>query len=78
MEKSNPKPLSGQITDAKTAGVSDWFYTQRGDVYGPVSAADLCAAAHLGFIGPEDLVRRGDKSDWVFARAIPGLFARGS
>lgn len=55
-------------------GYSAWFYVQRGEIYGPVSSADLCAAAHLGFLGPDDMVRRSDKTNWVAARAVHGLF----
>ena len=51
-----------------------WFYTQRGETYGPVSATDLRAAAHLGFLGPDDLVCRKDCETWVAARNIYGLF----
>lgn len=63
-------------SDAPTEanGHSAWFYVQRGEIYGPVSSADLCAAAHLGFLGPDDMVRRSDKTDWVAARAVHGLF----
>lgn len=50
-----------------------WFYIQHGETYGPVSSADLRAAAHLGFIGPDDLVRRCDRSDWVAAHTLRGL-----
>lgn len=59
---------------AAANGTSAWFYIQRGEVYGPASAADLCAAAHLGFLGPDDMVRRPDKSGWVATRAVQGLF----
>lgn len=51
-----------------------WFYTQRGETYGPVSSTDLRAAAHLGFLGPNDLVCRKDRETWVAARTIHGLF----
>jgi hypothetical protein len=53
----------------------DWFYARRGATYGPVSAVDLRAAAHLGFLGPNDLVRKEGRTDWVLARTIPGLFS---
>ncbi|MFM8771749.1 MAG: DUF4339 domain-containing protein [Candidatus Kapaibacterium sp.] len=52
----------------------EWFYTQRGETYGPVSSADLRAAAHLGFVGPNDMVRRGEQGDWIPAVSIRGLF----
>ena len=57
-----------------TAEPAEWFYTQRGETYGPVSATDLCAAAHLGFLGPDDMVRRANHKTWVPARRIQGLF----
>lgn len=59
---------------ATTNRRSEWFYIQRGETFGPVSSADLCAAAHLGFLRPDDLVRRSDKADWVVARLVHGLF----
>jgi hypothetical protein len=37
---------------------SRWFYRHRGVLYGPVSATDLRAAAHLGFLKPRDAVLR--------------------
>lgn len=52
----------------------EWFYTQRGETFGPVSSTDLLAAAHLGFLGPDDMVCRKDRGKWVVARSIPGLF----
>lgn len=58
----------------KSVPAVEWFYTQRGETYGPVSATDLRAAAHLGFLGPEDLVCRMDRERWVPARSIHGLF----
>lgn len=53
---------------------SEWFYTQRGETYGPVSSTELRAAAHLGFLGPDDLVCRKDKGAWIVASKIHGLF----
>lgn len=55
-------------------GNAEWFYTQRGESYGPVSATELWAAAHLGFLGPDDLVYRKDHGKWVTARSVHGLF----
>ena len=56
----------------------EWFYVQRGETYGPVSAQELLAAAHLGFLRPDDRVRRSDRSEWAPARAIRGLFKDGT
>lgn len=61
-----------------TPGRSEWFYVQRGETYGPVCSSDLRAAAHLGFLGPDDLVRRADRADWVAARSVHGLFKNGT
>lgn len=54
--------------------VADWFYVQGGVMHGPVTSIDLRAAAHLGFVGPDDLVRRTNNGTWVTARSIRGLF----
>jgi len=57
-----------------TAEPAEWFYTQRGETYGPVSVTELLAAAHLGFLRPDDLVCRKDRGKWVAARSVHGLF----
>lgn len=67
------KPLSA-ADQGEARAVAEWFYAQRGVMYGPVTSIDLRAAAHLGFLGPEDLVRRSDRGTWVAARSIRGLF----
>lgn len=64
----------GYGSPGNSAPAVEWFYTQRGETYGPVSGTDLRAAAHLGFLGPDDLVRRTDRERWVPARSIHGLF----
>jgi hypothetical protein len=46
-------------------------------MFGPVSSADLIAAAHLGFLRPDDLVRRSGASAWVAASDVRGLFKKG-
>lgn len=71
-QPDEPARRGDEPTEAN--GHSAWFYVQRGEIYGPVSSADLCAAAHLGFLGPDDLVRRSDKTDWVAAHGVHGLF----
>jgi hypothetical protein len=75
-------PMSDRVPDheeltgglAESQNSSRWFYVQHGEMYGPVSSADLRAAAHLGFLGPDDVVRREDGTDWVHARSLRGLF----
>lgn len=54
----------------------EWFYTHRGETYGPVSSTELRAAAHLGFIGPDDLVRCRDRNTWIAASNVEGLFKK--
>lgn len=72
---NNEPSVSGEPeTNATQGGNSRWFYVQRGETYGPVSSAELRAAAHLGFIGPDDMVRRSDRTDWVAASSLQGLF----
>jgi hypothetical protein len=61
-------------TPADATKDAEWFYTQKGDTFGPVSALDLRAAAHLGFFGPDDMVRRKDRKRWIVAKSIRGLF----
>lgn len=60
----------------ETCEQSEWFYTQRGETYGPVSSTELRAAAHLGFLGPDDLVCRKDRGTWIVASKIHGLFKK--
>ncbi len=55
--------------------VARWLYTQHGEAYGPVSAVELWAAALLGFVGPNDLVRRKDMGTWIRAASVNGLFS---
>lgn len=73
MSSSDPQtpPETGHIAALVSA---EWFYARRGATFGPVSAVDLRAAAHLGFLGPEDFVRKEGRTDWVLARTIRGLF----
>jgi hypothetical protein len=42
--------------------------------HGPVSSADLRAAAQLDFLSAEDLVQRTGAHDWIKAGLITGLF----
>lgn len=69
MENSSPAS-----TFAAENPAVEWLYTQRGETFGPVSSVDLRAAAHLGFLGPDDMVCRKDRGRWVAARSIRGLF----
>jgi hypothetical protein len=54
-----------------------WRYLKpSGEQYGPVTSADLRAAAQLGFVTPEDLVQLSGTHDWIKARLIEGLFGQ--
>jgi hypothetical protein len=78
MSQALPEPDHAGHEPGAATGQSEWFYVQRGETYGPVCSTDLRAAAHLGFLGPDDLVRRSDRRDWVAARSLPGLFKNAS
>jgi hypothetical protein len=62
------------LPDAQSPDIKEWFYAQGGMTYGPVTSSDLRVAAHLGFIGPNDLVRRSNQNTWTPAHSIKGLF----
>lgn len=51
-----------------------WLYMHRGQTFGPVSSTDLRAAAHLGFLSPDDLVCHPAEGIWIRAQSIHGLF----
>lgn len=55
--------------------MAEWFYTHHGETHGPVSAVELRAAALLGFVGPNDFVRRKDMGAWIRAVSVDGLFS---
>jgi hypothetical protein len=74
MATQDPHSATDQQSYQPLGAEAKWFYTQRGETYGPVRSADLSAAAHLGFLGPDDMVRRADSGTWVAARLIQGLF----
>lgn len=78
MAPQHPESERSDDETARTPGRSEWFYVQRGETYGPVSSTDLRAAALLGFIGPDDLVRRAGNPTWITARSISGLFREAS
>lgn len=50
-----------------------WFYRNQGRLYGPVSFADLRAAAVLGFLSPHEFVRRQGCFRWLRAEEITDL-----
>jgi hypothetical protein len=74
MDQSRPECNEDDVPNPAGASHSSWFYIQHGETYGPVSSMDLRAAAHLGFLGPDDMVCRKDTGKWVAARLVHGLF----
>jgi len=74
MDQTSPEPESQDAGAAQKPRTSSWFYVQHGETYGPVSSADLRAAAHLGFLSPDDMVRRADRDEWIAASSLRGLF----
>ena len=52
-----------------------WFYRRCGEVYGPLNVTDLRAAAFLGFLKPDDLVRDVASDTWIAAGSIAQLGA---
>src|SRR4029453_17968949 len=53
---------------------SVWYYVVNGTQVGPVSLAEVKAAADTGKLAPTDLVWEEGTPDWVAARTISGLF----
>jgi hypothetical protein len=74
MDQTSPEPEIHDTGAPEKPRTSSWFYVQHGETYGPVSSADLRAAAHLGFLSPDDMVRRADRTEWVSANSLRGLF----
>lgn len=60
-----------------------WYYSRQGgaggglpaDTVGPLSWAELCAAAQAGAFAPDDLVWHPEFPSWVPAAQVPGLTA---
>ncbi len=74
MDHASPESDRHEAAASETPRSSGWFYVQHGETYGPVSSADLRAAAHLGFLSPDDMVRQADRTEWVSASSLRGLF----
>ena len=75
-DPNTPETVSQESPEQESHDQREWFYTQRGETYGPVSSTELRAAAHLGFLGPNDLVCRKDRGNWIVASKIHGLFKK--
>lgn len=54
----------------------EWFCKLAGVTTGPLSPQELKALATGGKLGPNDLVRHGDKGPWVPAVCIKGLLPK--
>ncbi len=74
MNQESPEQEGRDNGATERPQASRWFYVHHGGTYGPVSSADLRAAAHLGFLSPDDMVRRADRTEWIQADSIRGLF----
>ena len=63
----------------QTSAMADqWFYTIRGERYGPASEALLKTLADRGEFKPTDLVWKEGLASWIPAQSIPRLFTRTS
>ena len=52
---------------------TQWFYDQLGQVFGPLSSAELLAKVKSGEIAANTPIRKDD-SQWVYAEEVNGLF----
>jgi len=52
---------------------TQWFYDQLGQVFGPLTSADLLKKVKSGEIAANTPVRKDD-SQWVYAEEVNGLF----
>jgi hypothetical protein len=52
----------------------EWFYSRDGSNSGPISTNQIRSLAQAGDLLSTDSVRRDDKTKWVSASAIKGLF----
>lgn len=52
---------------------SEWYYSKKGQRFGPVSGQQLKQLAAEGELGPEDLVWKEAMKQWVPAKSIKGL-----
>jgi len=52
----------------------DWYYTRKGDRFGPVPLAKVKALADQGWLMPDDLVWSPGMADWRPALSVKGLF----
>ena len=53
---------------------TEWYYTQNGEQFGPVSAAQIKQLAEAGKLKADDLVWQEGMKRWILARQVKGLF----
>ena len=71
------EPASG-IAGLFPRTASEWYYSQGGERFGPVSDVDLNQLAAAGRLQPSDLVWCEGEPDWKPASQVPSLFRRSS
>jgi hypothetical protein len=52
----------------------DWFYTRKGERFGPVPLAKVKSLADEGWLAPEDLVWGPGMAEWRPAASVKGIF----
>jgi hypothetical protein len=57
---------------------SQWIVSLDGKELGPLTSEELKDLAQAGHVQPTDFVRRSDKTNWVQANQIKGLFPTGT
>lgn len=65
-----------EALEAETAATDPprrWFYSQGGQRFGPVTAAELRVALRMGFLGPTNSVRCGREGQWHVVGLLLGL-----
>ncbi len=54
-----------------------WYFSQHGQVLGPLSEDDLKTVVKAGRLAADDQVLPPGAEQWILARAVPGLFSAG-
>ena len=71
----NTEPFSSPVSPHHTPQLaSAWFYQTMGEIFGPLSPAQLKAATDGGLVTQDTLVRKGTHGEWVAASHVRGLF----
>ena len=56
--------------------MSEWYFREMGQAFGPFSASQLREKAAMGRIASDTPVRKGTDGKWVEASRVKGLIAR--